>query len=310
VSFEIQIAHPLSIAGTDAMELYQLRTFVSVAREGNLSRAATKLFTSQPAVSAQIKALEDTLGLLLFERTPKGMSLTPAGNTLFQEAEKALAAAQGLLQQAYRLRGEIEGSLRLGTVSNPLTLRLGEFLSLLATHHPKLNIQLTQGTSGTVAQGVLKGDLDAGYVIGEIDEPLMHQRLAPIRLVIAIPAASIEGVQPGDWESIAALPWIGTPESCSLNRLSQDLFKRMGSAPTEIVRADQESTLLELVRQGLGVTLLRENQAREDEATGRCKIWDGAHIDTYLQFVFRKDRLRDPLIESLHNIVRELWQPS
>ena len=61
------------------MELYHLRTFVTVAEEGHLTRASERLFTSQPAVSAHIKALEEELGVTLFDRTPRGMQLTPAG---------------------------------------------------------------------------------------------------------------------------------------------------------------------------------------------------------------------------------------
>lgn len=64
------------------MELYQLKTFVAIAKEGSLTRAAERVFTSAPAVSAQLKALEDELGVKLFERTPRGMVPTQAGRSL------------------------------------------------------------------------------------------------------------------------------------------------------------------------------------------------------------------------------------
>jgi DNA-binding transcriptional LysR family regulator len=75
------------------MELYQLRSFVAVAEAAHLTRASEKLHVSQPAVSAQIKALEDELDLALFERTSSGMVLTSAGRRLLADAEKVLAAA-------------------------------------------------------------------------------------------------------------------------------------------------------------------------------------------------------------------------
>ena len=75
------------------MELYQLTTFVAIAREGSLTRAAERVFTSAPAVSAQLKALEDELGVKLFERTSRGMALTEAGQRLLEEAERTLASA-------------------------------------------------------------------------------------------------------------------------------------------------------------------------------------------------------------------------
>ena len=81
------------------MELYQLKTFVTVADEGNLTRAAQRLHISQPAVSAHVKALESELGVNLFERTPKGMRLTGDGEVLKAQAERALAEVEGILEQ-------------------------------------------------------------------------------------------------------------------------------------------------------------------------------------------------------------------
>src|SRR5215831_12904146 len=89
------------------MELNRLRSFAAVAEAGHLTRAAEKLHISQPALSAQIKALEDELDLSLFERTPAGMTLTEAGKRLLGEAEKVLAAAQALRAEARSLKGEI-----------------------------------------------------------------------------------------------------------------------------------------------------------------------------------------------------------
>ncbi|MEP6610162.1 MAG: LysR family transcriptional regulator, partial [Burkholderiaceae bacterium] len=88
------------------MELYQLRSFAAIAETGQLTRAAEKLHVSQPAVSAQLKALEEELEFALFERTPNGMVLTAAGKRLLAEADKVLAAAQHLQNHARMLKGE------------------------------------------------------------------------------------------------------------------------------------------------------------------------------------------------------------
>jgi len=114
------------------MELYQLKTFVAIAHEGSLTRAAERVFTSAPAVSAQLKALEDELGVKLFERTPRGMTLTDAGRRMLDEAERTLASATRMRSAAEQIRGAVQGMVRFGTVVDPVALRLGDVLVKLA----------------------------------------------------------------------------------------------------------------------------------------------------------------------------------
>jgi DNA-binding transcriptional LysR family regulator len=107
------------------IEIYQLRTFATVAELGQLTRAAEALHLSQPAITAQIKALEDEVELALFERTSTGMLLTKAGQRLLVRAEKVLAAAQAFKNEAESLSGEVSGKVSVGTVSDPEFIRLG-----------------------------------------------------------------------------------------------------------------------------------------------------------------------------------------
>ena len=122
------------------MELYQLKTFVAISQEGNLTRAAERVFTSAPAVSAQLKALEDELGVKLFERTPRGMVLTDAGRSLLDEAQRTLASAMRMRSAAEQLRGVAQGVVRFGTVVDPVALRLGDVLVKLAERHPQVSL--------------------------------------------------------------------------------------------------------------------------------------------------------------------------
>src|SRR5262245_24673733 len=120
------------------MELYQLRTFIAVAEEGHLTRAAEKLFTSQPAVSTHIRALEDELGVQLFERSSKGMSLTPNGTALMEHARRIVDAARNFKTQAESLKEEVSGELVFGLNNGPEILRLLPLLRLLTDRHPAL----------------------------------------------------------------------------------------------------------------------------------------------------------------------------
>jgi DNA-binding transcriptional LysR family regulator len=153
------------------MELYQLRSFVAVAEAGHLTRASEKLHVSQPAVSAQIKALEDELELALFERTSSGMVLTSAGERLLADAEKVLAAAQLMRNEAKALKGEVAGKVSVGTTSDPAFIRVGEFLNATVERFPLLQVELHQAVTGAAFAKVRDGELDASFYYGEIEHP-------------------------------------------------------------------------------------------------------------------------------------------
>jgi len=124
------------------MEIYQVRAFVTVAKLGSITRAAEILHVTQPAVTAQIKALEEELGVALFDRKPGRIAVTRAGETLLPQAETLLDAASGLQGQARELQGEITGSFLLGTVADPEALRLGSFLGAMVQALPLLDALL------------------------------------------------------------------------------------------------------------------------------------------------------------------------
>ncbi len=120
------------------MELYQLRTFVTVADTGNLTQAAERLFTSQPAVSAHIKALEEELEVKLFDRTPKGMRLTESGTSLRDKAQLVINAGNELKLTAKTLQGEITGQAKIGLNTDAEYLLLAKWHNALMSEYPNL----------------------------------------------------------------------------------------------------------------------------------------------------------------------------
>jgi len=153
------------------MEIYQLRAFAAVADAGQLTRAAERLHISQPALSAQIKALEEELEVRLFERTPNGMQTTRAGRELLVHAEKVLAAAEALRQAASAARGETAGRLRIGTLSDPQFIRLGDILGKAVERYPLLELELHHEITGAALEAVRDGTLDASFYYGDIGSP-------------------------------------------------------------------------------------------------------------------------------------------
>jgi DNA-binding transcriptional LysR family regulator len=291
------------------MELYQLRTFVAVADSGHITRASEKLHLSQPAVSAHIKALEEGLGVRLFERSPGGMLLTRAGTQLRDQAEKILAEVERLRQLAASLKGDIVGRLRVGTASDPEFIRVGEFLHRTVERYPLLELELHHEVSGAALEQVRTGQLDASFYFGDIGSPdVTGLRLHDMTYCVVAPAAWADRVRGADWSDIARLPWILTPSISTHNRLVRALFSKHGVEPTKVVEADQEPVIASLVVSGVGVSLMREPLALRKQQSGEICIWDKARLQTALWFIYQAERRHDPLIESLLEILADIWK--
>src|SRR5215468_8592845 len=142
-----------------------LRCFITVAREGTVSRAASLLHLTQPAVSLQLKALEEATGLQLFNRTPGGFTLTEAGATLLPLAHKAVAAALDFGAAASALKDSQHRTLRVGTIMDPEFIRLGAFVRSLTRSTHQTEVFLRSGMSDDVVTQIGKGELDVGYYV-------------------------------------------------------------------------------------------------------------------------------------------------
>jgi DNA-binding transcriptional LysR family regulator len=291
------------------MELYQLRSFVAVAEAGHLTRASEKLHVSQPAVSGQIKALEDELELTLFERTPSGMELTFAGQRLLADAEKVLTAAQALRNDAGALKGKVTGKASVGTLSDPEFSRVGEFLGSTVERHPLLQVELHHEISGAAFAKVRDGELDASFYFGALAHPGVDGlRLRGITYRVAAPAAWKNRVVNADWGAIAALPWIITPPISTHYQLVRALFDQHRIEPTKVVEADQELVIVNLVVSGVGLSLIREELALEREAAGEVCLWRDVRLETDLWFIYRVERKSDPVIRAMLDVLADTWK--
>jgi DNA-binding transcriptional LysR family regulator len=150
---------------TDLPRTQALRCFITVAREGSVSRAATVLHLTQPAVSLQLKGLEESTGLQLFNRTPGGFTLTEAGAALLPLAHKAISATSDFRTMAASLREQLRGTLRVGTIMEPEFIRIGPFVRSLTASQQKIEVFLRHGMSDDVLAQIGKGELDVGYYI-------------------------------------------------------------------------------------------------------------------------------------------------
>lgn len=297
------------------MDLTLLRAFVTVAREGNLTRAAVQLHLTQPAVSLQIKHLQETLGVTLFTRTSHGLSLTRDGQALLPHAERALAAASDVQRAAQSLRQEVRGRFRIGTILDPEFLRLGGFLKQLVETWPHIETALRHGMSGWVLDQVRAGELDVGYYIGvpsdddTRDGSAFHTlTLTHFQYRVLAPAGWKDRVKGArDWRSLAAFPWIWTPPASAHNRLLSRAFGEAGVKPVKVAEVDQEPSMLDLVKSGVGLTLARDAIAIAEAHAHALTIVEGITVPTQLSFITLAERKDEPAIAAALKLIELQW---
>ena len=148
-----------------AMDLRQLRYFVAVAEQGNISQAAKKIFLSQPALSRQIKALEDEVGQCLLERQAHSIRLTPAGEALLREGRELLQHAEQVLE---RVRSSGRGlRLRVGYAPSLAAGLLSAAVGNFTQSHPKVHVELSDLSTTQMLAGLESEKLDVVLCVGQ-----------------------------------------------------------------------------------------------------------------------------------------------
>jgi DNA-binding transcriptional LysR family regulator len=289
------------------MDLTQLRAFVAVAREGNLTRAAERLHVTQPAVSLQIKSLQASLDLQLFIRTAGGMALTEDGAKLLPYAERVMASVAEFRQGVDALHSTLSGTLAIGTILDPEFIRLGSFLKRLVESYPQLSTRLQHGMSGWVLQQVRAGSLDVGYYLGQPSKECHAETLTSFTYHVLAPHGWRSRVAGKDWPELAKLPWVWSPPESAHNRMLSRIFGQYRLTPHKVALVDQEPSMLDLVKSGVGLALVRESIALREAHAHGLVIADTVSLSTELTFIALAKRKNEPAIAAVFALLKNLW---
>ena len=294
------------------MELYHLRTFVTVAELQSVTHAADRLFTTPPSVSAQIKALETELDVILFERTSRGMALTAAGERLRRCAEEVLRAAEGMADEAATLREHLRGEICVGLNAAPSFLKVPQLIDAVRRSQPGLLIRLVASSTGHIVKQLSNRTLGAGFVFGPVtQEGLAKIPLGEVLLVVATPSVwEPELRQPPCWDDLAERPWIGSTVNCPFEAISDGLFARHGRMPPKVVMTDDGPTKVDLIRAGTGAALLEQSEAEDAAAQGGVVVSVPGRLRCPLHFAWPAARDGDPALVAVRSTVARLWDLS
>ena len=253
------------------MELDQLRGFLETAREKSFTRAAEKLFRTQPAVSLQIKSLETELGQRLFERHGKRVTLTEAGRLLYVRAEQILATVDGIGQDMSGL-GELRtGRLSIATSDTNCAYVLPPVVEAFLSAYPGVEIQLTDRMSPEVARLVVDGAVDFGIAT----LPVRGTRLDTEHLfdrkevVVAPPGHHLSGVSSVNLDWVAEEPLLALEQGSTSRSLTDRIFLEAGLQPTIAMELGSIEVIKRFVEIGLGLAVVPEVAVLSEIESGR-----------------------------------------
>ncbi len=170
------------------MELRHLRSFVTIADAGSVSRAALQLHVTQPALSRQLRDLEGELGLPLFDRVGRRLQLTAAGDNLLQQTREILRATDSLREHAGALAGGTTGTLRLGATAQTLESLISAFLVGFRRQWPGIDVRLIEDGGMRLKTRVQRGELHLALGAVPTGEELRSRPLFPVWVLAVMPS--------------------------------------------------------------------------------------------------------------------------
>ncbi len=288
------------------MELRHLTYFIAVAQRLNFSRAAEALHVAQPAISQQIKALEDQLGVRLFDRMGKRIALTRAGEVLLPHAYSILAAVELAANEVRELGQLTRGRASLGappTVSSHvLPSRLTQFHRL----YPGLEVSLREAGTESLLSLVADGQLDLAIVASDgLPAVVEHAPFLEEDYVLAVslmhPLSRQRTVRLAD---LAAEPFILFPAGYRLREVTLAACRRAGFEPKVALDGGSMQSALEFVAAGLGVALVPE-MALIGTANIRQVVIEDQTLHRSLSLVWRTGHYLSPAARALRDFVMQ-----
>lgn len=238
------------------MDIRQLKAFVAIAEEKTFTAGAKRLNVTQAAVSMQIRQLEEEIGLPLFNRTPRRVILTQAGETLMTRARKILREHDMALDELAEIAGAEHGRLRIGTASAMFaTIQLPAILENLNKKFENAEISVVSGTSHALVEKISHGEVDIAFVSLPVEHPNIETELLFSDEIVAIahPDHSFAKEKTISAKKLANEPLILGEKGGNTRRLIDDFFDKAGVKPNIIMELSRQEAIDKMVENEMGV---------------------------------------------------------
>ena len=292
--------------------LERLRALREVARLGGFSAAADTLGLTQPAVSNQIRQLEQQLGTSLLERIGKASKPTPEGLVLIAAASRAFAELETAIDEIARMRSDLSGTLVLATGATATRHLLPPVMVDLRARHPGIDLRVLTGNTVDMIPGLLDGSIDLGLLTAPIREPHLQSRFFfRDRLVCITPpgeAPTSRTIRPRDLRNRQLVLY---DRAGSIRRAMDSWLAAVDRRRIRVTDIGSAEAQVAFVRAGLGWSIVSEIAAREDAAAGRVDLFSlDPPLFRDLVLVWRSDRATRPVIAAALAIFASHVAPS
>ncbi len=292
------------------MELYQLISFVNVARSGNLTHSAHQMNISLSALSSQIKNLEQSLHTPLFTRGPKGMQLTDNGKIVYKSAVKVVDAAKDLESVAAGFEKKVTGALSIGINTDPRFLQISDINRRMAQNDPKVSLGFIETQTFETVQLLRDNKIDVGFHYGSLDEFFIHSiPLSMTTICVVMPQKFAKEYETSDFKTISQLPWVWTKHDCPFHTALKAVMDEKDLVLNQVTDAVEENIVRALVKSGTGLALARKDEAQEMVKEGTAAIWQGLELEIPLGIACLENRRTESLVARFFDIMNEKYIP-
>lgn len=235
------------------MSIRDLKTFLAIAEAGSFSAAARSIYRTQSAVTAQMQALEERLGLTLFDRTSRPPALTEAARDFIPKASCVVADYERLFLEPREQR--LKGHLRLGVVPSVITGLIPRVLVMLRVRHPELHVELAMGLSASLVGKVRRNLLDVALISDPL-EPGLALEWSPFLREPLMLATPVDAPVRSAEDMLEAYPFIRYTRQAWVGQLIERLLRQQHLRVRETMVLDTLEAITAMVHAGLGVSIV------------------------------------------------------
>ena len=275
------------------MDFDQLETFLEVARLSSFSRAAEKRFRTQPAISSQIRALEEEVGAKLLDRSGGRVSLTASGKLFLKYAEDTLESRRTVLRSIAETERVPRGEIIVGANEGTCLHILPEVFAEFKKRYPDVAVNIKRADYGKILESVIDNSVDFGVVSLPVTDPrltvvLIHRDEL---IIIAPPHHPLAKMKSAALAEVAKFPLV-LPKSGHTRDALENLFHERRLKPRYAMELDSSELLKRFVAADVGIGFIARSNVLEDTRAGvlaAISISD-AQVRRDLALVFRKDK--------------------